>query len=129
MAAVPPELLQALARMTGYDRMLEADRIAAEYGVSSEWIEQKLSGTPQQTAAAQFPPNSKEAPTLPTSATVLDKQNFRFQYDPSVQASQRRENIDQAILCPACGVTLGIPAVRPIKVTCPQCLAENTFQS
>lgn len=131
MATVPSDVLQALARMTGYERMLETGRIAAEYGVPSEWIEQQLNSPtqPAQSAATQFTPGSKETPTLPSSATVLDKQNLRFQYDPSVQASQRRENVDQAILCPACGATLGIPAVRPIKVTCPQCLAETIFQS
>jgi len=131
MTAIPPEVLQALASMTGYDRMLETDRIAAKYGVTGEWIEQKLGEAHQMTqqSPASFIPESKEAPTLPSSATVLQKQNFRFEYDPSIEASQRRQNVEQAILCPACGVALGIPAVRPIRVTCPQCLAETTFQS
>ncbi len=131
MTTIPSDVLQALASMTGYDRMLETDRIAAQYGVTSEWIEQQLGGAaqPEQGNPAPFTPESKEAPALPSSASIMQKQNFRFQYDPSIEAAQRRQNVEQAILCPACGVTLGIPAVRPIRVTCPQCLAENTFQS
>lgn len=131
MTAIPPEVLQALSSMTGYDRILETDRIAAQYGVTSEWIEQQLGGAapPEQGNSAPFTPGSKEAPALPSSPNIMQKQNFRFHYDPSIEASQRRQNVEQAILCPACGVALGIPAVRPIRVTCPQCLAENTFQS
>ena len=36
MTTIPSDVLQALASMTGYDRMLETDRIAAQYGVTSE---------------------------------------------------------------------------------------------
>jgi len=52
----------------------------------------------------------------------------RFEYDPSPDASQRRQQVSQAITCPSCGAALGIPAIRPIKVACPQCLQEHTFQ-
>tara|TARA_B100001564_G_scaffold359105_1_gene379669 strand:+ start:2326 stop:2748 length:423 start_codon:yes stop_codon:yes gene_type:complete len=130
MTAIPPAVLQALAAMSGYEQMLEADRIASQYGVSSEWIKQQLA-PPQQAASepAPFTPGSKEAPALPSSADLLDKQNFRFSYDPSAQAAERRKSVEQAILCPSCGVALGIPAVRPIKVTCPQCLQETIFQA
>ena len=53
--------------------------------------------------------------------------NHRFEYDPSPDASQRRQQVSQAINCPGCGAALGIPSIRPIKVTCPQCYQENTF--
>jgi hypothetical protein len=53
---------------------------------------------------------------------------MRFRYDPTDGAKERRAKVDQAILCPACGVALGIPSQRPIKVTCPQCLHEALFQ-
>ena len=49
--------------------------------------------------------------------------------DMALLRSLRRQNVDQAIMCPGCGVALGIPAVRPIKVTCPQCMQETTFSS
>jgi hypothetical protein len=79
------------------------------------------------TNAAPFIPDLKEAPALPSSATLLDKSNFRFEYDPSQEAATRRSAVAQAILCPGCGVALGIPDIRPIKVTCPQCLQETLF--
>lgn len=133
MASVPPELLHALAGMSGYDRMLEIDRIAAAYGVSHAWIEQQIAGSPQPSSPAHdpnnFAPQSKEAPALPSTPFPSNRQSFRFQYDPSEQAAERRQSVSQAILCPACGVALGIPSVRPIKVTCPQCLQESVFQS
>lgn len=59
--------------------------------------------------------------------TIVDKQQFRFEYDPTREAEQRREQVSQAILCSACGVALGIPDIRPIKVTCPACLFETTY--
>lgn len=80
-------------------------------------------------ATAPFTPDVKEAPSLPATATMLDKSNFRFDYDPSQEAAQRRAAVAQAILCPGCGVALGIPDVRPIKVTCPQCLQESLFNA
>ena len=80
-------------------------------------------------ATAPFTPDVKEAPSLPATATMLDKSNFRFDYDPSQEATQRRAAVAQAILCPGCGVALGIPDVRPIKVTCPQCLQESLFNA
>ncbi|MDB2333601.1 CBS domain-containing protein [Candidatus Poseidoniales archaeon] len=52
---------------------------------------------------------------------------IRFKYDPTDGAKERRSQVDQAILCPACGVALGIPSQRPIKVTCPQCLHEEAL--
>ncbi|HII49799.1 MAG TPA: hypothetical protein HA322_00535 [Candidatus Poseidoniaceae archaeon] len=62
--------------------------------------------------------------------TNIPVQNrHRFEYDPSPDASERRQQVSQAINCPSCGAALGIPAIRPIKVTCPQCLEEHTFLS
>jgi hypothetical protein len=113
--------------------MLEIDRIASAYGVGHAWIEQQIAGSAQPSSPAQdpnnFAPSSKEAPALPSTPSIPNTQSFRFQYDPSEQAAERRQSVSQAILCPACGVALGIPAVRPIKVTCPQCLQESIFQS
>ena len=53
--------------------------------------------------------------------------SHRFEYDPSPDASQRRQNISDAVGCPGCGAALGIPSIRPIKVTCPQCLQGIRF--
>ena len=133
MTSVPDSVLQSLTALTGRDRVLEIDRIAASYGVTATWIEQQI--TPQsetiqaQNDPSQFAPSTKETPNLPSSPSLIDKQNFRFEYDPSAEAAQRRERVEQAILCPSCGAALGIPSVRPIKVTCPQCLQETIFQT
>ena len=131
MTQVPVEVLQALARMSGYERTLEVDRISTQYGVSSAWLEQQIGGGAPAPAADPntFAPATKEAPELPAATKILNQQSFRFQYDPSAEAAERRQSVQQAILCPACGVALGIPAIRPIKVTCPQCLQESTFQA
>lgn len=131
MTQVPAEVIQALARMSGYERTLEVDRISAQYGVSSAWLEQQLGGPAPAPAVDPntFVPSTKEAPEPPATTSIPNQQSFRFEYDPSAEAAERRQSVQQAILCPACGVALGIPAIRPIKVTCPQCLQESTFQA
>lgn len=155
MAGVPEHEISALRMLSGYDQMLEIDRVTKQYDVTeAELMEalnpvaqpsQSMLGKPappplgrpappspdtlSASATAPFTPDVKEAPSLPATATMLDKSNFRFEYDPSQEAAQRREAVAQAILCPACGVALGIPDVRPIKVTCPQCLQETVFNA
>ena len=130
MASVPDNVLQSLAAMTGYERMLEIDRITKQYGITeAELLQQMAPSTDSRPDMSSFVPESKETPALPSTANVLDKSNFRFNYDPSAEAAQRRSSVAQAILCPGCGVALGIPDVRPIKVTCPECLQETIFDA
>ncbi len=79
-------------------------------------------------AGSQDERGLEPAPFSSRAATVLpDASRYRLGYDPTSQGQQRQDQIDQAIVCPACSAPLGIPSVRPIKVTCPQCLAETTF--
>ena len=86
-----------------------------------------------QHPAPAWDPSQKTSPLPPPAApshvgpTMVNREQFRYEYDPSREAAQRREQINQAILCSACGVALGIPDVRPIKVTCPACLFEATY--
>ena len=140
MADVPEHEISALRALSGYEQMLGMDRISKQYGITEEELLARLQpaghgqqqGTPivpgnQGINAAPFIPDVKEAPSLPSSATLLDKSNFRFEYDTSQEAAERRSAVAQAILCPGCGVALGIPDIRPIKVTCPQCLQETMF--
>jgi hypothetical protein len=142
MAGVPEHEISVLRALSGYEQMLEMDRITKQYNVTEEEILASLQPATQnqQQAApaipggydpntAPFVPGLKEAPSIPSTATMLDKSNFRFEYDPSQEAAERRTAVAQAILCPSCGVTLGIPDVRPIKVTCPQCLQETVFDA
>tara|TARA_B100000767_G_scaffold106128_2_gene101923 strand:- start:4089 stop:4553 length:465 start_codon:yes stop_codon:yes gene_type:complete len=140
MADVPEHEISALRALSGYEQMLGMDRISKQYGITEAELLARLQpaghgqqqGAPivsgnQGVNAAPFIPDVKEAPALPSSATLLDKSNFRFEYDPSQEAAERRSAVAQAILCPGCGVALGIPDIRPIKVTCPQCLQETMF--
>ncbi|MBT3440500.1 MAG: hypothetical protein HON05_07230 [Euryarchaeota archaeon] len=138
MAGVPEHVLAALRALSGYEQMLEMDRIVGQFGISEAELLALLqpngAGTvpaPAQTQpynpSAPFVPGVKEAPTLPPPVAVLDKSKLRFEYDPSQEAAQRRASIAQAIACPGCGAALGIPDVRPIKVICPQCLQETVF--
>ena len=138
MAGVPEHVLAALRALSGYEQMLEMDRIMGQFGINEAELLALLqpngAGTapaPAQTQpynpSAPFVPGVKEAPTLPPPVAVLDKSKLRFEYDLSQEAAQRRASIAQAIACPGCGAALGIPDVRPIKVICPQCLQETVF--
>ena len=130
-----------LRSLSGYELSLEVTKMSAKYGLPEATITAML---PSQNSTElnrfkDYDPSPKATSNPPlvdnnykdytSSAQVVNKSNFRFEYDPTPGVSQRRQNIDQAIMCPSCGVALGIPAIRPIKVTCPQCLQETTFTS
>ena len=130
MADIPEHEITSLRALSGYEQMLEIDRITKQYGITeAELLERMAPSRDTRTDMSSFIPETKEAPALPSTANVLDKSNFRFEYDPSTEAAQRRSSVAQAILCPGCGVALGIPDVRPIKVTCPECLQETVFDA
>ena len=130
MADIPEYEITALRALSGYEQMLEIDRITKQYGIAEADLLQQMSPSiDSRSDMSSFTPESKEAPALPSTANILDKSNFRFAYDPSAEAAQRRSSVAQAILCPGCGVALGIPDVRPIKVTCPECLQETIFDA
>ena len=142
MADVPEHEISVLRSLTGYEQMLEMDRIIKQYDATEAAIlallqpvahsQQQVPTVPLSNGNYQdvpFTPSVKEAPPLPSVATMLDKSNLRFEYDPSKEAAQHRSAVTQAILCPGCGVALGIPDVRPIKVTCPQCFQETVFNA
>ena len=59
---------------------------------------------------------------------VDDSHRYRFRYDPSVVGKARQEKATQAIACPHCKAALGIPEKRPIRVTCPACMMDSTFE-
>ena len=128
---VSQEDLIRLASLSGYDRMLAMDAVARTHGVTPADVEVALNahlGGGQPTATEQAPPNDvPEAPAPPSSAESLDLSQYRYGYDPTSDAKTRRAQVSQAIRCPTCGSALGIPDVRPIKVTCPACAAVHTF--
>lgn len=138
MGTVPEHELASLRTLSGYDQMLEIDRMCKTYGVDEATLRALLQnapsvqGSPVNAPSTSWDTSYKEVPnfqqaTTPTMPTIVDKQQFRFEYDPTREAEQRREQVSQAILCSACGVALGIPDIRPIKVTCPACLFETTY--
>ena len=138
MGTVPQHELAALAALSGYDQMLEIDRLCKTYGVDEATLSALLqSASPSSPPTVNNPKASwdtshKDIPSLqqaapPTTPTLVDKEQFRFEYDPTREAEERRGQVSQAILCSACGVALGIPDIRPIKVTCPACLFEATY--
>jgi len=119
--------------------MLEIDRLCKTYGLDETTLRAMMASasggagvTAPQPSAQTWDTSHKDVPGLeqaqpPAAPTLVDKQQFRFEYDPSREAAARREQVSQAILCSACGVALGIPDVRPIKITCPACLFETTY--
>ena len=138
MVEIPQHELTNLASMDGYEQMLEIDRLCKIYQTDESTIRALITSSGTQTSATPIgstDPSSwdttyKDVPDVSASssrATLVDKQQFRFEYDPSRDAAERREQVAQAILCSACGVALGIPDIRPIKVTCPSCMFEVTY--
>ena len=119
MTIISPSEYDLLMSLTGQEQNLQASNIGKKYGLSSNQILSMLPG--QSTSSGTNPNSNSVAFNLATAA------NHRFEYDPSPGASQRRESISHAVSCPGCGAALGIPSIRPIKVTCPQCLQEHTF--
>jgi hypothetical protein len=141
MLTLSPEDMAILRSLNGYDLTLEVSKMSTKYGLSGEQIMASLTqnGVAGYSASGEYDPTPKNIAAPPalennykdysSSAQVLDKSKFRFEYDPTPGVEQRRQKVDQAIMCPGCGVPLGIPAIRPIKVRCPQCIQETTFTS
>ena len=138
MGTVPEHELVALSAMSGYDQTLEIERLCQVYNLDEMTLRAAMASIVRSETTGATPIDQtwdtthKAIPGLedaraPTAPTLVDKRQFRFEYDPTREASQRREQVNQAILCSACGVALGIPDVRPIKVTCPSCLFESTY--
>ena len=140
---LPQDVLARLATLSGYDQILEMDAVSRNHKVSLAEIESQLAAykagerTHHSNEVADFSPvASKDLADLETarpmnsSPTYIDNpDNYRLQYNPSVQGQSNQSQVNQAIICPACSAPLGIPNVRPIKVTCPQCMTETTFYS
>lgn len=141
--ALPHDVLARLASLTGYDQMLEMDSISRSHNVGLAEIESQLaafkSGTinTQPDEIADFSPvsskevvNLENAQPINTAPKYIDNpDNYRLRYDPSRQGQSNQSQVNQAIVCPTCSAPLGIPNIRPIKVTCPQCMTESVFHS
>ena len=130
MSSISAQDLQRLAGLQGYDLTLEVDALARKYAMSADEIMSILrsSSQSQQPSQQPFEPvASKTVPQLPNQPKQISMEGLHFDYDPTSGAKDRRAQVDQAIMCPGCGVALGIPSRRPIKIKCPQCMYESVF--
>ena len=126
MTIISPDEYTLLMSLSGNEQNMQAANIGKKYGLGAGQI---LNMLPNQTRPSAPQSSEIAANNQSTVGANIPVQNrHRFEYDPSPDASQRRQQVSQAITCPSCGAALGIPAIRPIKVTCPQCLQEHTFQ-
>ena len=130
---VSKEDLIRLASLSGYDRMLAMDAVARANGVTPTDVQRALDahlGGALPSDGASTPPPFAAVPDVPAPPSMTENLNlneYRYGYDPTTDAKTRRSQVSQAIRCPSCGAALGIPDVRPIKVTCPACAATHTF--
>ncbi|MEC7168197.1 MAG: hypothetical protein VXW14_04335 [Candidatus Thermoplasmatota archaeon] len=130
MSSISPQDLQRLASLQGYDLTLEIDALSRKYGMAADQIMAILRSAQQPAPAANQPFEpvaSKTIPQLPSQPRHISMEGLHFDYDPTAGAKSKRAQVDQAIMCPGCGVALGIPSRRPIKVKCPQCMHEALF--
>ena len=126
MTIISPDEYTLLMSLSGNEQNMQAANIGKKYGLGAGQI---LNMLPNQTRSSAPQSSEIAANNQSTVGVNIPVQNrHRFEYDPSPDASERRQQVSQAITCPSCGAALGIPAIRPIKVTCPQCLQEHTFQ-
>ena len=140
MAQLSDTVLNELNKMDEYDRLLALDRIARENNLTVDQVKEQLRAHQQGGTSAISNPGYEEMIT-PQSQTeeatttgqqpnyLQDAHRYRVRYGPSHDGQSRQADVEQAILCPHCGAPLGIPAIRPIKVTCPNCMNEAMFEN
>ena len=143
MSKIPAVKLQQLMGLDEYELTLAIDRVASELGISSEEVQEELDSVNLESSSSQIttpPPvetqkrksifSRNKSDTGDDSPTfVSDVSKFRVSYDPSNEGKNRQKQVNQAIVCTNCSAPLGIPDIRPIKVTCPSCGIETTYES
>ena len=143
MAKIPATILQHFIGLSDYERKLAVDKAARDLGMTVDQIEAEIesfqsggfnqdqptsvapTAAPQRKSKFKRPNKAKEGgPDF-----VDDSHRYRFKYDPSHSGQARQTRATQAIVCPHCNSALGIPEARPIRVTCPACMMDTTFES
>ena len=129
---LPTDVLAKLDAMDEYDRMLAFGRVGNENRMSAADVEAqynawKNGGSVPDSFVSARPTTGP--PTKQTANYIQDASRYRPSYDPSREGRARQSQIEQAVMCPHCDSALGIPSTRPIKVKCPSCLMESTFES
>lgn len=143
MSDVPDSVIARLNSMDGYEQMLEIDRVTVEHGVTEEEL-MRLMDAARGAAPESTDPVFDESlsrsksvdydlePThIPSNKpeALENAHRFRMGYDPSEGGRVRQSQVEQAIVCSACRSPLGIPSIRPIRVTCPHCMHESLFEN
>ena len=133
MAEIPREELTRIAKVSGYDRVLEIDTASRIYGISTQQIEAMLPNLAGQDSPVDTIQSAGKEysnfENIANSPQRIERSGMRFDYNPSQEAVQNRQQVTEAILCPACSAPLGIPSIRPIKITCPACGSESIFSN
>ena len=142
MSKIPAVKLQQLMGLDEYELTLAIDRVAKELGITAEEIQLELDSIDSGSSSQIESPTNIELPKRKSifsrnksssgedSPTFIsDVSNFRVSYDPSHEGKKRQQQVNQAIVCGNCSAPLGIPNIRPIKVTCPSCGVETTYET
>ena len=110
MSSISAQDLQRLAGLQGYNLTLEVDALARKYAMSADEIMSILRSASQSQQPSQQPFEpvaSKTVPQIPNQPKQISMEGLHFDYDPTSGAKDRRAQVDQAIMCPGCGVALG----------------------
>jgi len=129
---LPSDVLTKLDAMDDYDRLLAYDRIGRDHRMNASEVEAQFEAWKRGDAmpsTSAAPSTQDVAPGAGSANYISDAHRYRPSYDPSKEGRSRQSQIQDAIICPNCGSALGIPATRPINVTCPSCLTESTFNA
>ena len=136
--------LQQLIGKDEYEQNLVIDRLARELGISEEVIRAEMEAVQSGSSASRISQPStksnkkksrfnffrrKEVKEEDGPDFIEESQKFRVSYDPSHDGLKRQKQVSQAITCTSCSSPLGIPDVRPIRVTCPACGIETTYEN
>ena len=142
MTQIQANILARLSTMSGYELTLELDSISRELGITTAEIESQIAFykahgavQQQQQTVPDFEPTAvkemvdlSSAQSMARAPKYIDQPDiYRLKYDPSTQGIEKQSQVQQAIICESCGSPLGIPATRPIEVTCPQCGAQALY--
>ncbi len=131
MSRVPTDLLERLANSIGYERTLLLDQVMRDFGLTEAEIILEIASL-EAGSTQQIPSQVEVSEPVQTQQSISPRfinepSSLRARYDPSESGMQNQAQITQAIMCPACGVPLGIPETRPIVVKCPSCLHEARY--
>ena len=143
MSDVPDSVIARLNSMDGYEQMLEIDRVTVEHGVTEEELMRLMDaarGAAHESTDPVFDESLSRSKSVdydlePTHTpsnkpeALENAHRFRMGYDPSEGGRVRQSQVEQAIVCSACRSPLGIPSIRPIRVTCPHCMHESLFEN